>query len=55
VCSDSFQVLVGPFGTRRFPVHRGGSTHFSIRTQGQGIVRFGSEAPPSDVRESPRQ
>jgi hypothetical protein len=38
VCSESFRVQVPPFGTRQFPVRVGESTHFSIRTQGRGIV-----------------
>lgn len=38
VCSDSFHVQIPPFGTRRFPVKRGSSSHFSLKTQGPGIV-----------------
>jgi hypothetical protein len=38
VCSDSFRVQVPPFGSRRFPVQRGESTHFEMRTEGRGIV-----------------
>ncbi len=38
VCSASFHVQVPPFGTRRFPVRRENSSHFSVRTQGAGIV-----------------
>jgi hypothetical protein len=38
VCSASFQVQVPPFGTRRFPVRRESSSHFSVKTQGSAIV-----------------
>jgi hypothetical protein len=38
VCSDSFNVLVPPYATRQFPVHRGDSTHFSVKTIGDAIV-----------------
>ncbi|MDR3701123.1 MAG: hypothetical protein P4L56_15865 [Candidatus Sulfopaludibacter sp.] len=38
VCSASFHVQVPPFGTRRFPVRRENSSHFSVRTQGAAIV-----------------
>lgn len=38
VCSDSFHVQIPPFGSRRFPVKRGSSSHFSVKTQGRGIV-----------------
>jgi hypothetical protein len=38
VCSDSFDVLIPPYATRQFPVHRPDSTHFSIKTIGDAIV-----------------
>jgi hypothetical protein len=38
VCSNSFDVQVPPYAARQFPVEREGSTHFSIKTQGQAIV-----------------
>ncbi len=38
VCSDSFHVQIPPFGTRRFPVKRESSSHFSMKTQGRAIV-----------------
>lgn len=38
VCSDSFDVLIPPYATRQFPVHRADSTHFSIKTIGDAIV-----------------
>jgi hypothetical protein len=38
VCSKAFDVLVPPYATRQFPVHREDSTHFSIKTQGDAIV-----------------
>lgn len=38
VCSESFHVQVPPFGTRRFPVRRESSSHFSVKTQGAAIV-----------------
>lgn len=38
VCSKSFDVLVPPYATRQFPVQRGDSTHFSMKTQGDAIV-----------------
>jgi hypothetical protein len=38
VCSESFHVQIPPFGTRGFPVTRAHSTHFSIKTEGRGLV-----------------
>jgi hypothetical protein len=38
VCSETIHELVPPFGSRRFPVTRGASTHFSLTTQGDAIV-----------------
>jgi len=38
VCSESFHVQVPPFGSRRFPVKHENSSHFSVKTQGRGIV-----------------
>src|ERR1700685_256352 len=38
VCSQSFDVLIPPYATRQFPVHREDSTHFSIKTQGEAVV-----------------
>lgn len=38
VCSESIQELVLPFGSRQFPVARGGNSHFSLNTQGDAIV-----------------
>jgi hypothetical protein len=38
VCSSAFDVQVPPYAARQFPVERDGSTHFSIKTQGEAIV-----------------
>lgn len=38
LCSDSFHVQIPPFGTRRFPVQRETSSHFSMKTEGRAIV-----------------
>jgi hypothetical protein len=38
VCSKSFEVLIPPYATRQFPVHREDSTHFGIKTRGDAIV-----------------
>jgi hypothetical protein len=38
VCSTSFVVQVPPFGSREFPVVRDGSSHFTLKTAGDGIV-----------------
>jgi hypothetical protein len=38
VCSESIQELVPPFGSRQFPVARGGNSHFSLSTRGSAIV-----------------
>jgi hypothetical protein len=38
VCSKAFDVLIPPYATRQFPVHRDDSTHFGIKTQGDAIV-----------------
>jgi len=38
LCSDSINELVPPFGTRQFPVARGGNSHFSLSTRGDAIV-----------------
>jgi hypothetical protein len=38
VCSETIQELVPPFGSRQFPVARGGNSHFSLTTRGDAIV-----------------
>jgi hypothetical protein len=38
VCSETIQELVPPFGSRQFPVARGGNSHFSLSTRGSAIV-----------------
>jgi hypothetical protein len=38
VCSSAFEVQIPPYAARQFPVERDGSTHFSIKTQGEAIV-----------------
>jgi hypothetical protein len=38
VCSDTVQELVPPFGSSRFPVSRGGNSHFSLTTRGDMVV-----------------
>jgi len=38
VCSDVVQEMVPPFGTRQFPVLRGGNSHFLLTTRGEAIV-----------------
>jgi hypothetical protein len=38
VCSETIHELIPPFGTRQFPVARGGNSHFSLTTGGDSIV-----------------
>lgn len=38
VCSNAFDVQIPPYAARQFPVEREGSSHFSIKTQGEAIV-----------------
>ena len=38
VCSNAFDVLIPPYATRQFPVHREDSTHFGIKTVGDALV-----------------
>lgn len=38
VCSETIDELVPPFGSRQFPVLRGGNSHFSLATRGDAIV-----------------
>jgi hypothetical protein len=38
VCSETIRELVPPFGSRQFPVTRGGNSHVSLTTRGDGIV-----------------
>jgi hypothetical protein len=38
LCSATIQELVPPFGSRQFPVVRGGNSHFSLTTRGDAIV-----------------
>jgi hypothetical protein len=38
ICSATIQELVMPFGSRQFPVSRGGNSHFSLTTRGDAIV-----------------
>ena len=38
VCSHTFDVQIPPYAARQFPVEREGSSHFSIKTQGEAIV-----------------
>jgi hypothetical protein len=38
VCSESIQEMVPPFGSRQFPVARGGNSHFVLTTRGDAIV-----------------
>jgi hypothetical protein len=38
VCSATIQEMVPPFGSRQFPVARGGNSRFSLTTQGDAIV-----------------
>jgi hypothetical protein len=38
ICNTSFEVQIPPFGAREFPVAWGGSSHFSLKTQGAAIV-----------------
>lgn len=38
LCSETIQELVTPFGSRQFPVDRGGNSHFSLTTRGDAIV-----------------
>ena len=38
ICNTSFEVQIPPFCAREFPVAWGGSSHFSLKTQGAAIV-----------------
>ena len=38
LCSEVSDVQIPPFGTREFPVERGGNSHFALRTHGEAIV-----------------
>ena len=38
ICTTSFEVQIPPFGAREFPVAWGGTSHFSLKTQGAAIV-----------------
>ena len=38
VCSETIQEMIPPFGSRQFPVARGGNSHFSLTTWGDAIV-----------------
>jgi hypothetical protein len=38
VCSSAFDVQIPPYAARQFPLRRDGSSHFSIKTQGEAIV-----------------
>lgn len=38
ICSTSFEVQVQPFGSMEFPVERGGSSRFSLKTLGEAVV-----------------
>lgn len=38
LCSTTANVQIAPFGSREFPVERGGNTHFSLNTRGDAIV-----------------
>jgi hypothetical protein len=38
ICSETIDELVPPFGSRQYPVARGGNTHFSLNARGDSIV-----------------
>lgn len=38
VCSETIRELVPPFGSRQYPVSRGGNSRFSLTTRGDAIV-----------------
>jgi len=38
VCTAAFEVQIPPFGSRIFPLAREGSTHLSLKTEGESIV-----------------
>ena len=38
LCSTVDDVQIPPFGSRQFPVERGGNSRFSLRTRGDAIV-----------------
>jgi hypothetical protein len=38
VCSETIEELIAPFGSRQFPVSRGGNSHFSLTTRGDAII-----------------
>ncbi|HUA22417.1 MAG TPA: hypothetical protein VMB25_26910 [Bryobacteraceae bacterium] len=38
ICSNAYDVQIPPYGARQFPVEHEGSSHFSIKTQGDAVV-----------------
>jgi hypothetical protein len=38
LCSSAFDVQIPPFGSRQFPLDKGGNTHFTLKTRGEAIV-----------------
>jgi hypothetical protein len=38
LCSATIDEMVPPFGTRQFPVVRGGNSHFALVARGDAIV-----------------
>jgi hypothetical protein len=38
LCAGTIDELVPPFGTRQFPVVRGGNSHFTLTTRGDAMV-----------------
>ena len=38
ICATAFDVQIPPFGSREFPVSRGGSSHLQLKTAGESIV-----------------
>lgn len=50
ICSQTIQELVMPFGSRQFPVARGGNSHFSLTTRGDSIVLLMLRPAGANVR-----
>jgi len=50
LCSLAYDVLIPPFGSREFPVERGGNSHFSLKTHGDSIVLEMLKPPETQLK-----
>jgi hypothetical protein len=50
ICSETFEVEVPPFGSREFPVERGGNRWFGLKTHGVSVVLQMLRPVPSVIR-----